>query len=509
MDRLDLKRVRSVAGTHYKTPKEIWGFRAPTGKGRFAAVARQFLHVNEALLGLEEQVSALSARQVRRSLGAQHAIFSQTHFERPIFRAYVTVHASTAGEIYLIKNRAMPRTLLATRWERRIADRAAHTRARRAVTRSAPLRVSGPLEVWFPRRTTLQPALKLRVRRDSPPQEWIVYLHAVTGAVLSRWDNLSSATRRARYRGTALVFDPNPIFSAPRGWQPLDARNVLQRPPLAAHLPVVLGHLSRATTLDGKRVSTQLTAGRVRRRDRDFPAYSTQAGFDEAMCYFHVDRAIAYLETLGFRGERRIFSEPLRVNAHGTRDDNSWYSPQDRSLTFGTGDVDDAEDGETILHELGHALQDAICPDFGQSAQAAAMGEGFGDYFAGSFFAERKPRAYRATVMSWDGLYYGGDPPCLRRLDDPRSYESFDHGRNADEHENGQIWSATLWEARRALGRQVADRLVVESHFQLDPFTTFARGARAIIDADRNLYEGAHAARLKNIFRRRGIGPVD
>ena len=46
------------------------------------------------------------------------------------------------------------------------------------------------------------------------------------------------------------------------------------------------------------------------------------------------------------------------------------------------------------------------------------MGEGFGDYFAASFFAAKKPRAYRDAVMSWDGVAgRGHDPPCLRRLD--------------------------------------------------------------------------------------------
>ena len=99
-----------------------------------------------------------------------------------------------------------------------------------------------------------------------------------------------------------------------------------------------------------------------------------------------------------------------------------------------------------VLHELGHAIQDAICPDFGQSREAAAMGEGFGDYFAASFFAGRKPERYRTSVMSWDGLHAGLnarlDPPCLRRVDLPLTYRDF-HERG-DEHDNGQIWSATL-----------------------------------------------------------------
>ncbi len=179
-------------------------------------------------------------------------------------------------------------------------------------------------------------------------------------------------------------------------------------------------------------------------------------------------------------------------------------------LTFGTGDIDDAEDAETFLHELGHAIQDAICPDFGRSREAAAMGGGFGDYFAASFFASRKPARYRNSVMSWDGLLAGlagGDePPCLRRVDSAHTYNSFQP--RGDEHVNGQIWSATLWEVRTLLGREKADRLILESHFQLDGFTDFARGARAILDADRNWEGGRYGSALKKIFRRRKIGPV-
>ena len=62
---------------------------------------------------------------------------------------------------------------------------------------------------------------------------------------------------------------------------------------------------------------------------------------------------------------------------------------------------------------------------------------------------------------------------------------------------------------REALGRTKADKVIIDSHFQLDGFTTFARGARAILDADRHIYGGAHEAALLRIFRRRGIGPVE
>jgi hypothetical protein len=54
----------------------------------------------------------------------------------------------------------------------------------------------------------------------------------------------------------------------------------------------------------------------------------------------------------------------------------------------------------------------------------------------------------------------------------------------------------------------VADRIVLESHFRLDGFATMAKGARAILDADRHLFRGARLRKLRNVFAARGIGPV-
>jgi hypothetical protein len=54
----------------------------------------------------------------------------------------------------------------------------------------------------------------------------------------------------------------------------------------------------------------------------------------------------------------------------------------------------------------------------------------------------------------------------------------------------------------------VADRIVLESHFQLDAFTTFARAGRALLDADRNLFRAKHARRVAAILRARRIGPL-
>ncbi len=497
-----LRRFKTVPGTYYGSPKEVWGFRSPAGRGGPRPIALRFLAANAALLKLEDVLPRLKLRRVVESVGAWHVIFEQRYRRLRIHRAYVTVHVGRDRRVFLAKNRAVPPELLPVGLQFELGPEAARRRALKALGQNRRGVLVLDLEkLWFPRMEKLRPAFRVRLQRESPREELLIYVDAVTGGILSRYDNLAFASGRGR------VFDPNPVIAL-GDWRPLWRDDQPVSPPDGTYVTVTLGGLAADDRLNGTRVTTAPTPRRVTSATRRFLYSARDRGFEEVMTYFHIDRAIRYLESLGYSGQRRIFRAPLPVNARGTRDDNSWYSPGHKSLTFGTGGVDDAEDAETILHEFGHAIQDAICPDFGQSVQAAAMGEGFGDYFAASFFAAAKSGRYRAAVMTWDGIIYEGDPPCVRRVDTELTFESFDGAETASEHDNGQIWSGTLWDIWNALGRDVADRIIIESHFQIDGFTTFARGARAILDADRNLFRGRHAARLRRIFAARGIGPV-
>jgi len=518
MTTLRIQSPKLIPGTTYNTPKELWGFHTPRQRGTPRAIAHAVLNANADTLGIDGLV--LTAWRHIPSLGADHLIFSQNIDHKPIHRAYVTVHLDKQGRAYLIKNRAVPKDFLPKKKRTFVlTPKSAAARARRSVrAHGATMRTFRPLACWFPRGAHVVPAYRVRIHRKTASRrsEWIVFIHAETGSVLSKYDNLAFATFRAR------LFDPNPLARVSVKDLTHTTRSGATRaarPPDEAYQMLPLRGVPPSGRLDGSRVTTKKTKDRVRIRGV-FEEPNSSPQFDEVMAYYHVDAAMRHIEELGYKGRLRIFTMsgknlPLNVNAHGFDDDNSQYSPGDRTITFGRGGIDDAQDGETIVHEFGHAVQDAICPDFGQSAEAAAMGEGFGDYLAASIFAAKKPRKLRALVMSWDAFEISGEisdtnPPRLRSLDSKKTYESFDHGASADEHDNGEIWSATLWEVRRCFKAATdADTVIVESHFQLDGFTTFARAARAMIDADRHLYGGKHIARLKRVFRRRGIGPVE
>jgi len=515
---------RLIPGTNYGTPKELWGFVKPGGSGSPRQVAERFLKANATLLGLEE--FPIDYRGTRASVGGWHVIFDQ-HYGKRIHRAYVSVHMNRNHEIYLAKNRAVPVRLLRGQVKEELGlpfDRKvqrAYSEARKSAARGGGRpRMLQAESVWFPVRSVVRPAFKFRFRTSRPRRhEWIIYVDAETSKILSRHDNLARASGRAR------IFNPNPVVAL-ADWRPLLDEGKPKRGdriPDEAYEMVILRGIAESGVLSGKRVNTSRTPKRVRRPEHDFSDLrSSSRGFEEAMAYFHVDSAIRYVEELGYRGKRRrLFTESLAVNARATKEDNSqfqsYYAPYDSVLEFGYGGVDDAEDGETILHEFGHALQDKICPDFGQSVEGDAMGEGFGDYLAASYFAEKKEgraAVLLPTVMSWDAITshdpdHPDGPPCLRRVDSRLTYESFKHSSSANPHLNGKIWSATLWDIWKKIGRDAADRIIIESHFQLDAFTTFARGARAILDADRNLFDGVHVSKLLRVFHRRGIGPVE
>src|SRR5215510_7109452 len=145
------------------------------------------------------------------------------------------------------------------------------------------------------------------------------------------------------------------------------------------------------------------------------------------MAYYWMTEAEKYIHSLGFGTTRPgINNEPqdARINQLGA--DNSFETdhPKDE-LRFGKGCVDDAEDGEVILHEYGHAIHFSQGFQF-SSEEAGAISEGFGDYWAvtvsqvvrAKLGLASTPAALVPCVADWDSTSYtSATPHCLRRVD--------------------------------------------------------------------------------------------
>jgi hypothetical protein len=484
----------------HKTPAKLYDIETKPRKGTPRRVATAFLARIARDLKIRIGPRDLRYDKTVKSVLGSHVLFQQYRNGKPVSGAWLKVDLDGENRIYSVENSTVPSVLLEkverltskTRIDAATAIQRAldHLRAEATPRREVPLRAPATAEsVLYPARRGVVPAWKLVLPVARPLHDWRIYVHASTGEVLHKEDMLKMAAARGR------IFDPSPVATLNN--VTLRNRSVI---PDRAYRDVALPDVATSGHLDGPYVNTRTTRQRCRVRSRQFLFNRKQRAFKEVMVYFHIDRIQRYIQSLGFHN---VNKRSISVNIDGISDDNSFYSPATRQLTFGRGGVADAEDAEIILHEYGHSIQDNQVPGFGASDEAGAMGEGFGDYLAASFFETLKPARFARCVGSWDATAYShDDPPNLRRLDSTKRYPR-DMVREV--HADGEIWSASLWQLREAIGRTACDRLILAHHFLIKRDSGFADAALALILADRQMFRGAHEGAIRTVFIRRGI----
>ncbi len=334
-----------------------------------------------------------------------------------------------------------------------------------------------------------------------PLGDFEVLVDAADGHVVRARDLLQHSRR-----GHAQLYNPNPVVEH-NGSSGLhsDKRDQNTRLLTSLRRRVTLHDIRGGQRcLRGKWVHAKLgrEAREVCKRGLDWWGVKrSMSRFEALMTYFHIDRAQRYIRSLGFgTGTAEGVNDRSQVAvADAFRDDNSWYSTATRRIKYGSGGVDDAEDGDVILHEYGHAIQDAQVRWFGNSHQSAAIGEGFGDYWAAAMSSRSPGTSQRddVCIFDWDGIRWGGFVPafgrrCGRRVDNDQTWseaaascpdDPFFVGK-PEIHCLGEVWSSALWDLRHAVGATAFDRIVLSSQFMYTPSEHFNAAVGALIAAD-------------------------
>ena len=329
-----------------------------------------------------------------------------------------------------------------------------------------------------------------------------VLLTLFTSGALAGKDGPGTST------GTGQVFLPNPV--ADLGDQSLTDQKDADYPALQdAYHVVTLTNLDGSGFLSGDWANVRSETGKPAFSSTNTFIYTRDDDrFEQVMAYYWVTEAQNYIQGLGFGSTYapiNMESQDIRINQWGI--DNSYSWDKHDVLRFGKGGVDDAEDAEVILHEYGHAIQDAqVTPfGFGLSVEAGAIGEGFGDYFAVTVSNVVAPTADPACVADWDSVSYtSGTPHCLRRVDRDLHYPE---DLNGSVHHDGQIWSRALWDIRNALGHTMADTVILQAQFSFAPDTSMPAAAQATVDTAAALYNPGVAKQVRQAFADRGILP--
>lgn len=470
--------------------------RAATDPGRAAA---DYLRAHAAAWGLQPTLADLVAQPAVATLGGSVVRYQQVAAGWPVHDAEVKVTLDQAGRVLLVvssyKPLAAPPALAGNALDaKQAAARATTAAAARGMRAPQAGAATAARQVLADSRNAARLVWNVVVMAADGAGAVEVLIDAHSGATLGARDLLQYDS------GTGRVFNPNPMATSRD--TTLRDNDDQDSPALTAQLQqVTLLGLDSRGYLDGQFVTTSPSQGtRAFSREHIYNYTRSDARFEEVMAYYHIDTTQRYIQSLGFTN---VNNRPQPVKADAFSYDNSYYNPSNGRITLGRGGVDDAEDADVILHEYGHAIQDNQVPRFGTTLEAGSMGEGFGDYWAMTNFAQSQPRDWRPIIAEWDAVSYDDHvPPYLRRLDLDLHYPEDMAG---EVHHDGQIWSRALWDMWNQLGKRTADTLVLQAHFSLVPSAGFRDGAMAIIAADQALNRGRNVRALERIFAARGI----
>jgi len=438
------------SATTYAGPDQVRGDLGPATGDPFAWAA-EALAAHAGALGVDASSFALDT--VRRSIAGTHVRGREVRGGVPIEGTAAAVHA-VGGRVVQVDatGSSLPGAPAALPIRREAAVAAAL-----GATGAQPVATSSVQRLLIPAGDRLVDAYRVAVLSLAPAVAATVDVAAADGRVLAiRDDN--------RYLdGQTTVFDPSPVVT--------HRDNTLREPgvdELGADTDLDSNRLSNALRLLPVREvassADQLLAGRLHGPyvdvygpgglDLNGAWFYTRGDkrFETMMAYAHIDRIQRYFQSLGFTGPAAINAEPQWVIVHRVEGfDNSFYQPGNDLILYGAGGVDDAEDAEVVIHELGHAIHDDQVPGWGTTHEGGAMGEGFGDYLAAAYYAGSISQGFQDTcIADWDAVSYSGaNPPCLRRIDTAKLYPQ--NMTNSSVHADGEIWSAFLWDLRGLL----------------------------------------------------------
>jgi Zn-dependent metalloprotease len=473
------------------TPESIFGELSLANDRVSAKIARRFMSDNAPLFKMKQGGDDLALVEDLQSPMGRHFIFQQNFQGVPVYGARAAVHFNKAGIVVGVSNTYVPNIYLPT-------SSASVTKESALEIAQAQLRIATPapgntseLVVYSEDRVAL--AWQITIPTSGPT--WEIFIDAQSGVPISEPRDIN------RYvTGSGQVFNVSAVV-ATRDNSLRDNDDAAAAVPDSAYSIVTLPGLVGNGFLDGQYASSDGTKKRAFSADHNFIYDRSNDGLSEVMGYYFLDYAERYNQTLGFtnvNNRQQVFSvNRLKI-------DNSFYSPQSKEITFGLGGVDDAEDAEVIWHEYGHSIQDNQVVNFGSSLEAGSMGEGFGDYWAGTVGAQFSGGFQDDCIAEWDATSYSStNPPCLRRLDSTKHYPESVAG---EVHRDGEMWSAALWQIRGATGAAAADTVILQSHFLLTPTASFSQGANALVTAAINLGYNRHRVNvIRTILQNRGF----
>ncbi len=224
-------------------------------------------------------------------------------------------------------------------------------------------------------------------------------------------------------------------------------------------------------------------------------------GFEQVNAYYHIMYMQEHLQDMGFN----LVNYKIEVDVNALNgSDNSQFSPSSNPprLLFGEGGVDDAEDADVIIHEYSHAISYSANGVISNGTERETLEEGFGDYLGSSYSKMIDPYKWY-NVFTWDGHneFWNG------RSGLNTTNKKYPVVFSGNIYEHTDLWVSTLMDINAKIGRQLTDKLVVESVYGYFTGMKFPDAAMLIVQADSLYNGGINVPTIWRMFYANGILP--
>jgi zinc metalloprotease ZmpB len=477
------------------------------------AIAKAYLSARKDELGLtDDDISTHLKVHVVRERTTGHVVrLRQVYANLPVnHNAEITIHINRSGIVDFVMNGFVHGVDLPTVQPIVVASTAMETVENY-------LEVSGAISFLSNELMVLQHAGKnylvhrLVIATDAPLGEWEALVNAETGELMQVKDiscyhkdetqDAAISVPPALYffsppvNGTGTVFQPDPLTSATVAYNATgytDGSDANTSQLTAQHFSVTLQDITQngsTYSLVGPYAEIRdfeaPNLGLFSQSSSTFNFLRADNAFEAVNTYYHIDQMMRHLNvTLALDIIPYQYAGGVRFDPSGLSGaDNSHYLTGSGQLALGEGGVDDAEDADVIIHELGHGLHDWVTD--GGLSQQNGLSEGVGDYIAGSYsrhlgFWPTNQAAYH-WVFNWDGHnpFWNG-----RILNYTAIYPS---GLVGSIHTDGQIWATANMKIWDDIGRDDADRVFFSGLATTNSSTNQNDAANAVYQAAINL----------------------
>lgn len=446
--------------------------------------ARNWISQNSRTIGLQD-FSTLKLNYVRKGNSGETLRFQQMIGSVPVFQSEIVMHFNKNGQISYTSTESFKKNLQQISTDPTILSADALKKAHLASHSKGDItHEETKLYVYITEQGETKLVYRVLTSSYENPGSWETIVDAKTGEVISVKDisfrhkekekpekntKQQQVKKNVLVTGSAYIFNPDPLskMHVAYGGQYVDGNDATNASLDAARTLVTIPELEltagvyklKGTYAEIKELEAP-NKGLFTQTSNQFLFNRNQDGFEAANAYWHLDNNLRYINiTLGIPCIPSMNNGVLAFDPHGENGaDNSHYDPNSQILVFGEGGVDDAEDADVILHELGHGIHDWLTN--GNLSQVNGLSEGCGDYWAQSYSRSLNQWQPTDAAYQWMFSWDGHNPFWNGRITDYAAI--YPSGLTGSIHTDGQIWASALMRIYDAIGKQKTDRAFLE-----------------------------------------------